>query len=100
MSLQITTRIQTVEGIIIENAYGRVAVVDNFDGTNLQAQVNIYASEDSFLNGSEPLRLDGINVFSNAPYQRTPQTVDILDIAHNDLLAVLSSQGIEATKNL
>jgi len=100
MSLQINTPIITVEGIEVTNAFGRVAVVDNFDGTTLQAQVNLYTTEAAFDGGADPLRINGINVFSNTPYTRTPERVDILNIAHDDLVVVLASQGISATKNL
>jgi len=100
MSLQLTTTIITVEGIEIPSAFGRVAVVDNFDGTSLQAQVNLYATEAAFEGGADPLRTDGINVFSNTAYTRTPERVDILNIAHDDLIAVLLAQGISSTKML
>lgn len=100
MSLLINTPIITIEGIEITNAYGRVAVVDSFDGTNLQSQVNFYTTEAAFLAGSDALRTSGINQFSNKAYTRTPERVDILNIAHDDLIAVLASQSISATKQL
>jgi len=99
MSLQITTPITTLEGIVVENAYGRVAVVDQFAGVNLQSQVQLYASEEAFVSGANALHVI-LKDISIQPYDRNVQGTDILAIGHQDLQLLLASQGIESTINL
>ena len=99
MSLQITTPIATLEGIVVENAYGRVAVVDQFTGTSLQSQVQVYASEEAFVSGANALQV-ALNDISIQPYDRNVQGTDILAIGHQDLQLLLASQGVESTINL
>jgi len=99
MSLNISTRISTSQGISVENAYGRVGVQDSFAGETLQANVNLYASEDAFLQGAQQLSTQYITS-NQAPYDRTVESVDILDLAHDQIIALLAQQGVTATKNL
>ena len=99
MSLTITTRIATNQGISVENAYGRVAVQDSFAGEELQSSLNLYASEDAFLQGAQILSTRLITT-SRVPYDRATMSTDILDLAHDQLIAVLADQNIDATKNL
>ena len=99
MSLTITSQIKTLEGITLEGAYGRVAVVDQFTGTTLQSQVDLYASESAFLEGANALHV-AIASISVEPYDRTAMGSDILSIGHDNLILLLASQGISATKNL
>ena len=98
MSLTITSRIQTVEGFTLENAYARVAVADQIKGDRLQASLSIFASEEAFLQGAEQVNalVDGSSV---TPYDREMGT-DILDLAHDRLIDKLAGQNILATKNL
>jgi hypothetical protein len=99
MSLTITSQIKTLEGITLEGAYGRVAVVDQFAGIRLQAQVDLYVSEEAFLEGANALHV-AIDSISVQPYDRTGMGSDILNIGHDNLIGLLASQGISATKNL
>ena len=99
MALIFQTPIVTVEGFQVANAYGRVAVVDPFAGTSLVEQVNIYATEAAFEAGYAPLNTQ-LQTSQEKAYDRTTGSTDILDIAHDDLIALLASQGVEATKSL
>jgi len=99
MSLQITTPIATLEGIVVENAYGRVAVVDQFTGTSLQSQVQLYASEEAFVSGASPLHVI-LQDISIEPYDRNTQGNDILSLGHQYLQVLLGTQGVESTINL
>ena len=99
MSLTITSPVRTLEGIFIASAYGRVAVVDQFLGETLQAQVELYASEEAFLEGANALHI-AIASISVLPYNRAGMGSDILNIGHDNLIGLLAEQGISATKNL
>ncbi len=98
MSLTITSKIKTLEGIEIENAYARVLVVDNFAGTTLDSAIQIFLNEATYLAGSQPLNTDIFNS-TTTPYDRALGT-DILDLAHDVMIARLAEQNITATKNL
>ena len=99
MSLNISTRIATSQGISVENAYGRVGVQDSFSGDNLSAIVNLYASEDAFLQGAQQLSTQLVTS-NRKPYDRNVESVDILDLAHDQIIALLADQGVVATKDL
>ena len=100
MALQFQTTINTVQGFEVENAYGRVSVVDNPTGTQVQASVDLFVSETLYLGGALPLQTSGLQTFSLEAYDRAVDGVDILDIAHNNLIAGLAAQGVVAVKML
>lgn len=100
MSLQITTTLKTPQGFEITNAYGRVAALNAFKGDTLQAAVQLYVSEASFEAGDLPFEVNGLNLGLTAPYEYTPATENILDIAHDLLIAFLAEQGVTAQKSL
>jgi len=99
MALTINTTITTPEGLEITNAYGRVSVADNKFGATLQCLLDIYASETSFTNGKEAFNMPAL-AFVEINYDRTVNGVDILDLAHDALIAKLAAVGISATKVL
>lgn len=99
MSLNITTQIESLDGWDLPTSYGRVAVVDDVAGTNLQSVLVIYKDEPSFLAGKNGINTN-LKLVDNSPYNRDVDGSDILDIAHDRLIAVLTSQGITATKQL
>ena len=100
MALQLTTAITTVQGFEVSDAYGRVSVVDNLTGTQLQASVEFYVSELQYLGGALALQLSGLNTITLTPYDRNTQGVDILSIGHDELITALGEQGVSATKIL
>lgn len=100
MSLTIKGNIVTAEGISVENAYGRVAVVNGPAGDQISAEVQFYASQEVFEAGARYLQFNGLLNYKNIPYVYEPDTVNILDIAHDALIEVLAAQGIEAEKSL
>lgn len=100
MALQFQTPITTVQGFQVDNAYGRVSVVDNPAGTQLQASVELFVNETLYLGGALPLQTAGLEDFSLAPYNRDVDGVDILDLAHDNLIAALATQGVVAVKLL
>jgi len=100
MALQFQTTINTVQGFEVENAYGRVSVVDNPTGTQIQASVELFVSETLYLGGALPLQTSGLQTFSLEAYNRAVDGVDILDIAHDNLIAGLAAQGVVAVKML
>ena len=99
MSLTITSTIKTNEGFEITNAYGRVAVVDAFTGTSIEEYCNLYLSEAEYLNGAQPLNVP-YDLKLTSAYDRTVLTTDILDLAHDHLIAELAKEGVVAIKNL
>ena len=100
MALQFQTTITTVQGFQVDNAYGRVSVVDNPSGTQLQSNVELFVNETLYLGGALSLQTSGLEDFSIAPYNRDVDGVDILDIAHENLIAALAAQGVVAVKLL
>lgn len=99
MALNFTTPLTTVESIEVANAYGRVAVADQVAGDKLDTIVEVYASEAAFEAGAKQLNLS-IKRMISFPYDRTVDGTDILDLAHDALIAKLAEDGITATKNL
>ncbi len=57
MALNFTTQLELASGITVDNAYGRVAAVDQTAGTSVEAIVDIYISEAAYLAGKEPLQV-------------------------------------------
>ena len=64
MALQFQTPITTVQGFQVDNAYGRVSVVDNPAGTQLQASVELFVNETLYLGGALSLQTSGLEDFS------------------------------------
>ena len=100
MALELTTPIITAQGFSVDNAYGRVSVVDNPQGTQLQSAVEFFVSEALYLGGAFPLQTTGLDQISIAPYNRDVDGVDILDLAHDNLITQLAGQGVVAVKML
>lgn len=100
MSLNITSTLRTPQGFEVTNAYGRIAVQNGFAGDKIEAGVAIYASADAFENGDQPLQLLDLKLGGTAPYVYEPNTVNILDIAHDMMIQVLADQKITAVKDL
>ena len=99
MSLTITSTIETIEGFEVSNAYGRVAVVDQINGTFLDSQLTIFTNEQAFLDGKQPLNAD-VQGYTRNEYDRAVDGTDILDLADDNLIILLATQNVEATKNL
>ena len=99
MALQLNTPVTTKEGFEVANAYGRVGVADNIEGSTLQALVEFYVSEAAFSNGAAPIKLNLENVSVEA-YDRAVDGTDVLDLAHDRLIAKLADQGVNAAKVL
>ncbi len=99
MALTITSTITTTEGFEVTNAYGRVAVVDAFVGSSLEEYANIYVTEAAFLAGAQPLNV-AFTTKLTSPYDRTMESTDILDLAHDHLITAMAADGVTAVKNL
>jgi hypothetical protein len=99
MALNITSTIVTAEGIELASAYGRVAVVDAFKGDSIEEYVNLYSSEAAFLAGAQPLNVAYTTKLTSA-YDRTTDSTDLLDLAHDHLIAALAADGVTAEKSL
>ena len=100
MSLNISTPLTTNEGFVVENAFGRVAVLNNVQGTQLEYSTNFYVSEAAFEAGSVPFYPGALTLGGASPYDYSTATANILDIAHDELIALLAAQGVVATKSL
>ena len=100
MALQFQTPITTVQGFQVDNAYGRVSVVDNPTGKELQANVELFVNEVLYMGGALSLQTSGLQNFSIKPYNRDVDGVDILAIAHDNLIDALAEQGVIAVKVL
>ena len=99
MALTITSTIMTAEGFEVTNAYGRVAVVDSFAGEALEEYAHLYASEAAFLAGAQPMNV-AFTTKLTSPYDRTMESTDILDLAHDHLITAMAAEGVTAVKNL
>ena len=100
MSLNITSPIKTQQGIELPTAYGRVAVVNQIDGTYIEGAVTLFASEEAFLGGAKPIYVNDLKVGVRVDYNYETEGHDILDIAHDALITLLAKQGVTSTKNL
>ena len=100
MALQITTELTTQEGFQIANAYGRVAVANQFKGDYLQGAVEIYKDEQSFLAGQQAIQFPDLLLGVQFDYVYEPNTVNILDLAHDAVILKLAEQNIVAVKML
>ena len=96
MSLKITTTFETTSGLEITEAYGRVTAVDQAQGVSLLAILEVYKSETDFISGKQAIGQLPFPIQSTLPYNRAVDGVDILDKAHEDLIALLSASGITA----
>ena len=99
MALQFTTDIKTPQGIVISNAYGRVAAADQISGAKVDGLVEVFVNETEYLAGAQAINVPFRKTASVA-YDRTTDGTDVLDIAHDALIAALAEQGITATKSL
>ncbi len=100
MALNITTPLTTNEGIVIENAYGRVGVLNNVQGSSLEFNVNLYVSQAAFEAGHQPFYPGGLTLGGAAAYEYSEATANILDIAHDEAIALLYAQQVRAEKSL
>lgn len=99
MALHFKTDIQTRDGFTVSNAYGRVGADDSFTGTHINGHVEIYVSEQAFIDGLRPVKTTLIQDCYE-PYNREIDGTDILNIAHNALIVNLAKQNIIAEKEL
>lgn len=99
MALNFTTTLATKDGFEVANAYGRVSVTDSYAGDSVHAVVEAYVSEQAFNEGANPLKTKFLP-FAQTDYDRAVDGTDVLDIAHDALIAKLAEQGINATKVL
>lgn len=99
MALQLNTEITTAEGFNVPNAYGRVAVTDNYDGAQVHAVVELFVNEQAFMDGAQPFKTK-IQQYVAVAYDRATDGADVLNIGHDALVASLAGQGISATKVL
>ena len=99
MALTFNTAIELPTGIIVTDAYGRVAAVDQMAGTQVDALVDIYVSEAAYIAGKEALTVS-FNRTAATPYNRDVDGTDILNIGHNALMTVLATEGYQTTKLL
>lgn len=99
MALTFNTTLTTPQGFEVANAYGRVAVADQKDGLTLQAGLSIYASEAAYLAGAEEIGFPELGYYQGE-YNREADGVDVLDLAHDRIIAELAKINIVAVKNL
>ena len=99
MSLLFTTPLTLDNGLTVDNAYGRVAAVDQIAGTKVDAMVEVYTSEQAFTSGLQPLQVS-FNRTASADYNRATDGTDILSIGHVALQSTLGQQGMTVTISL
>lgn len=100
MALNIQNTMTLTTGMVIENPYGRVAVVNNVEGNKIQYAVNLYISAEAFEAGATPFDTMGLILGGEQAYDYATDSKDILDLAHDALITILADQGIAATKSL
>lgn len=106
MALNITSPINTFEGIVLNNAYARIEVMESQLGTSLLASIKVYPSWDIYKAGAQPLNvkrnadysfLNPIQNVYSVEYNREVDGSDILAIAHQAYVDYLAEWGISAT---
>ena len=100
MALIFNTPIEMQNGITVTDGYGRVGVADNVNGTQLQQVVEIYVSEQTFIDGKAPISIEDVITTLASPYNRDVDGTDILNIGHEALMTVLATEGYTTTKLL
>jgi hypothetical protein len=100
MSLKITTSLTTDQGIVLADSYGRVAVVNNVKGNELQASVELFATEEAFEAGAKPVHVKDLVLGAHMAYDYSKDSKDILDLAHDMMISALAQQSIAAEKSL
>lgn len=100
MALLIQTPLTTKEGITVEGAYGRVAVINNIDGTKIDFATNLYISEAAFEAGAQAFFPEFMILGGSQEYDYSTDSKDILDLAHDAMIQVLAGQGVAAVKSL
>jgi hypothetical protein len=100
MALIFNTDIELASGITVANAYGRVAVADTSAGKTLQQLVEIYTSEQAFLDGKSQIEMPGLQNAIETPYDRATDGTDILALAHANLQTALADAGYTTTISL
>ena len=100
MALNIQTPMTLPTGMVIEQPYGRVAVVNNVAGNNIQYATNLYISQAAFEAGAVPFDTVGLTLGGEQAYDYATDSKDILDLAHDAMIQILADQGITATKSL
>ena len=101
MALLFNTAIELESGITVNDAYGRVGVADNIEGTELQQIVEVFASEQAFIDGKKPMQLPAevITTLTSA-YDRATDGSDVLALAHANLQAAMADYGYTTTISL
>ena len=99
MALTITTTLTSPQGFEMTDAYVRVTAQDEAAGTTVTALMNIYPNEQAFLDGKDPVLFPNL-AYAALPYNRETDGVDVLNFAHEGLIAELAKLGISATKSL
>lgn len=100
MALLFQTKLVTPQGFTLDNAYGRVAVLNNINGNTLNYEVQIFASKEAFESGALPIAFDREVLSGTTDYDYDTDSKDILNVAHDQLIALLAKQEIVATKDL
>ena len=99
MALIITTNLTTPQGFEMTDAYVRVTAQDEAAGNAVTAIMNIYPNEQAFLDGKDPVLFPNL-AYASLPYNRETDGVDVLNFAHDGLIAELAKVGITAVKSL
>ena len=100
MALIFNTDIELASGITVSDAYGRVAVADGSNGTSLQQLVEIYTTEQAFIDGKAPIEMPSLQGAVETAYDRNVDGTDILMLAHTNLQASLAAAGYTTTISL
>lgn len=100
MSLILNTRATTINGIPVATAYGRVAATDSFKGDAIQGTLDWFVDEAAFLAGNTAIYLEELPTTTYFPYNRDVESKDILDLAHENFVAIYADSGFAVTKVL
>ena len=97
MALIFNTPIEMQNGITVTDGYGRVGVADNVNGTQLQQVVEIYVSEQTFIDGKAPISIEDVITTLASPYNRDVDGTDVLALAHTNLQTYMATLGYTTT---
>lgn len=100
MALNITSPLNTAQGFEISDTYARISVTDQYRGKSLIVNLDVYASENAFDTQAFALNIVDADLDLVVDYDRDTMSKDILDLAHDKMIAHLADQGITATKIL
>jgi len=92
MALLISKEVSIVGGVTVPQLYIRLFLTMDYNGNNIYVNTETYISKDAYLNGqNNSIRIPEIPDSKIFKYDRNNDGIDVLLVAHNKLITLLST---------